>query len=234
MTGSFDVEMTADFSAHDDVNSGGWIRVRSGRTVNPLTATPEDIELEDIAHALAMMCRFNGHSEIFYSVAAHSVMVSYLMAASLHSQNVSDPALVMWALLHDAAEAYLADIPTPLKRHTWMRFSHEDLLEKFGVSEARLLNVIVQALAPTILDRYPVEPVAVKHPDMQALKAEAIAFMGGVETANAWGLESIEVPKRFTIDKRIASVAAPEHARQMFINRFRELEFTLKEQAKSE
>lgn len=60
--------------------------------------------ITDIAHALSLITRFNGHIEERYSVAQHSVYCSY---------KCSNP---MWGLMHDAAEAYVGDIPTPLKR----------------------------------------------------------------------------------------------------------------------
>jgi len=64
----------------------------------------------DIAHALAHLCRFNGQCRTFYSVAQHCCLV----ADYLHSQT-SDLDVVRWGLLHDAAEAYIGDMPSPLK-----------------------------------------------------------------------------------------------------------------------
>jgi hypothetical protein len=65
--------------------------------------------INDIAHALGMNCRFNGHTEYFYSVAEHSLLVADLMSIC----QLGDP---REGLLHDAAEAYLTDVPSPWKQ----------------------------------------------------------------------------------------------------------------------
>lgn len=82
-----------------------WIQTYTGRAFTPLTPRVEDIDLLDIAHALSNQCRFAGHTIHFYSVAEHSVYVS----------RVVPPELAPLALLHDAAEAYLVDVPRPIK-----------------------------------------------------------------------------------------------------------------------
>jgi hypothetical protein len=74
----------------------------AGRMVDLLRPDPEQIELIDIAHALARITRFTGHGDQCFTVAQHSVMVH-------------DLARVPWALLHDAAEAYIGDVSSPLK-----------------------------------------------------------------------------------------------------------------------
>lgn len=86
-----------------------WTQTFSGRAVDIFDPDPKQIIIEDVAHALSMICRFNGHCLRFYSVAEHSVLVAY-RAMAHHQRQYADPVprrFVLWALLHDAAEAYL-------------------------------------------------------------------------------------------------------------------------------
>jgi hypothetical protein len=78
----------------------------TGRAFDPLNPNPALIDIEDIAHALSMSCRYGGHVNRFYSVAEHSVLVSYAVS----------PENALWGLLHDASEAYIADIVRPAKK----------------------------------------------------------------------------------------------------------------------
>ena len=82
-----------------------WIQTYSGEVFSPEYPTEDTINLEDIAHALSMICRFNGHCAQFYSVAEHSVYVSRFVSLEL----------AMWGLMHDAAEAYISDLARPVK-----------------------------------------------------------------------------------------------------------------------
>jgi 5'-deoxynucleotidase YfbR-like HD superfamily hydrolase len=82
-----------------------FIRTFTGKKFDYLTASVDDIDIEDIANALSNVCRFNGHLPEFYSVAQHSVLCSLIVPVE-HAFE---------ALMHDAAEAYVQDIPDPLK-----------------------------------------------------------------------------------------------------------------------
>lgn len=82
-----------------------WIQTYTGRKFFPLDPVIESIDIADIAHALSMMCRYGGHCDRFYSVGEHSVLLSRCVPQEL----------ALWALLHDASEAYLVDVPSPLK-----------------------------------------------------------------------------------------------------------------------
>lgn len=77
-----------------------------GILVNPLALRPDDVHIEDIAHGLANEARFAGHTRERYSVAEHCVRVSWVVPREL----------ALRALLHDASEAYLKDIPRPIKK----------------------------------------------------------------------------------------------------------------------
>jgi uncharacterized protein len=92
---------------------GPYLQTVSGRFVNPFDPDPEQLDPGDIARALANICRFGGHCRPFYSVAQHSVIVSELV-----EQRGGDVEDVFAALMHDAAEAYLGDMPHPIKHRS--------------------------------------------------------------------------------------------------------------------
>lgn len=82
-----------------------YIRLFSGRKFWPLDPSSEDVAIADIAHSLSHKCRYQGHTVVFYSVAEHCVRLSWL----------ASPENKLAALLHDAGEAYLPDVPRPIK-----------------------------------------------------------------------------------------------------------------------
>ncbi len=85
----------------------GATRTFTGQLFTYCPVRQESIRIQDIAHALSNICRFNGHTKEFYSVAQHSMLVAFQMPGT--------PEEKLAALLHDAAEAYVCDIPSPMK-----------------------------------------------------------------------------------------------------------------------
>lgn len=90
---------------------GDWINTWTGRKYFPLDPRVEEVALEDVAHALCMQCRFTGHCAFHYSPGQHALIVARVVAAL--GGTVDEQ---LWALHHDDAEAYLIDVPRPVKR----------------------------------------------------------------------------------------------------------------------
>jgi len=87
-----------------------WIETYTGRQVTPLRMTAGQVCIFDIAHALSNQCRFSGHVIEFYSVAQHCTIIAQAIL-----REFNEPTWALCGLLHDASEAYLVDIPSPLK-----------------------------------------------------------------------------------------------------------------------
>lgn len=112
-----------------------YIRTYTGKEFYPLDPDPEQIDIIDIAHALSNVCRYTGHLSSFYGVGDHSIYVSQI-------SSVEGKETALWGLLHDASEAYIADVARPVKHHPDFQFYRdaEDKLMKavcikFGLSE---------------------------------------------------------------------------------------------------
>lgn len=99
-------------TSDDRSESKAAISTRSGQELRPFDPRSRDVRLSDIAHATANVCRAAGQSRFFYSVALHSLYVSRELEA-----RGEPPRVQLYGLLHDASEAYVADVPGPLKRH---------------------------------------------------------------------------------------------------------------------
>lgn len=111
----------------EDLSPPNCIRTFTGKEINVFEPHSDMIDVRDVAHALSYHCRFGGHLPEFYSVAQHSVFAA----------NQVDDQYKLQALLHDASEAYLLDIPTPIKRRLGDYKEVEDNLmrviaQKFG------------------------------------------------------------------------------------------------------
>ena len=106
-----------------------YITTYTKKHFTPLTPVADNIDIRDIAHALSLMVRANGHFPEFYSVAQHSIHCAREAIA-----RKADPRMAILCLLHDASEAYIADITRPLKRN----------LEEYREAEYRLQTAIYE------------------------------------------------------------------------------------------
>ncbi len=115
------------------------ISTSSGRQVDIENPRPETIVIEDIAHALSFICRGCGNTKIFFPVARHCVYC----AQEARARGYSD-AVVLACLLHDASEAYMMDLPKPIK---------DNLLPQYRVYENAMLDCIYRKfLGRTLTD----------------------------------------------------------------------------------
>lgn len=96
----------------------------SGGRFWPLDPRPEDINIYDVAHSLAMSCRFNGHCIRFYSIAEHSC----------HIYDKTSKENKRWAILHDAPESFMGDMVNPLKK----------FMPNFRTAEDRIMDLICE------------------------------------------------------------------------------------------
>lgn len=87
-----------------------YLRTASGRKFPLINPSPSDIVLQDIAHALGNLCRFTGHTQRVYTVAEHCVLVALILREQGYNTETQ-----LLGLLHDAAEAYVGDLSSPLK-----------------------------------------------------------------------------------------------------------------------
>lgn len=106
-----------------------WIWTASGKQFSFTHPEPEQVCIEDIACALSKTCRYGGQINTLYSVADHCVNVAQYIKDTYYKV---PPKVLLAALLHDAAEAYVADVPSPAKR----------LLKDYQVLEDRVQSVI--------------------------------------------------------------------------------------------
>ena len=109
------------------------LTTRSGRKLDPLNITADDIDIEDIAYSLSMQCRFNGHCKNFYSVAQHSIRVAEAATGNPHHEKYR-----LELLLHDAAEAYIGDLITPIKR---LCVEYTDIEFRINLAIAKKFNL---------------------------------------------------------------------------------------------
>lgn len=168
------------------------IQLYSGKYFSPLNPDINQIDIEDIAHSLSMQCRFTGHCTKFYSIAQHSVLVS----RSSYKEDA------LYGLLHDASEAYLTDLSSPLKR--------TGQFENFINFEKRLQE--------TIYKRFGLRgevPTSVKVADLRLLATERRDLMK--ETIEDWNLPHP------AYEWRIEEGLSPKRAKKLFLEEFNKL-----------
>lgn len=178
---------------HDD----DFIETYSGKKVFVLNPTVDSIGILDIAHALSNICRYTGHSKKFYSVAEHSVHVANLCGVN-----------PLWGLLHDASEAYLMDIASPIKPH----------LANYKQLESNLMKVVCKRF--NLQEEMPQD---VKDADLIMLYLEAKKLMKS--RGRNWSCFrnlTIVDSNYEEVEKEIIGWH-PEQAKQKFIERFLEL-----------
>ncbi|AGC43293.1 hypothetical protein MYSTI_01964 [Myxococcus stipitatus DSM 14675] len=184
-----------------DARRGDWIQTYTLKQFWPLDPRPEDVDIQDIGHALSMQCRFTGHCHTFYSVAEHCVRVSE-RAGTLMQQIGGFSHDVMramqWGLLHDAAEAYLVDLARPVK--------HDESMAAYRRAERQVM-IAVRAKFGLVGGL----PDEVKDADNDLLWTEARDLFPSCHPAWTWRGEPLA--------ERIQPMTQPE-AKAAFLARF--------------
>lgn len=183
-----------------------WIVTAGGRRFPLRGATTRDLHVDDVAGPLSRICRFGGHVRSFYSVAQHCVLVSSLVhERALLSGAYPDACrlLVREALLHDATEAYLGDVVTPIKR----------MLPEYAKLEDPL-DALVRAKWGLPATPTPI----VKWADGVALAVEARALCAGAGHYHAF--VSPELADDPVAKERTVEPWAPPHAERAWRDTF--------------
>lgn len=181
----------------------GWMGTFHGGKFFPLDPRDADVNIKDIAHGLAMTCRYGGQCKRFYSVAEHCVHVS----------NMVDPKYALHGLLHDSAEAWLGDMPRPLK--------HQPEMKAFRDAEAAVEIVVARALG---LVWTPEIHAAVKEIDNRILADEVLQ------------LQPVPDMYKDVLEQKPLGITLhcwnPEHAEHIFMVRYLELTLAARTQTR--
>jgi 5'-deoxynucleotidase YfbR-like HD superfamily hydrolase len=186
-----------------------WQRMLSGRRLQILDPSPLDIEIEDIAHGLSFLARWNGQTtgEHPFSVAQHSLLVEEIFSKQFPKM---DNQSKLFALLHDSAEYVISDMISPLKTHLGM--TYETLDEKLTMAICIRFNI------PTT--KIKIIKKQVKLADKMAAWLEAIQLAGFSKKE-----ADILFGKQVSTEgfESYLSPATPFFVRKKFVNRFNEL-----------
>lgn len=161
------------------------LTTNTGKHVDLMNPDPSQFTITDIAFALSKLCRFNGQIKTFYSVAEHSMKVAEMLPKKYQLQG----------LLHDASEAYICDVPTPLKHL---------LGETYYAIERRIQGAIGTALGVELVDL----PEAVKKADMAVTVTERDHLRAVNNTS--WGdayENSLRYPNFQLLDRTLEQMA---------------------------
>ena len=174
-----------------------FVETRSGKRVSVTDPQPHQFDIKDIAYALSNTCRFNGHCSGFYSVAEHSVAVALRLPRNLR----------LAGLLHDATEAYLGDIPSPIKQY---------------LADYRQLEATFEA---AIVRKFDLELTAndwqqVKEADIDALFTEAHFLIPS--KGSDWAYFQGPVVHKVNYDLKPVCLP-PQHAFQLFMGLYYDL-----------
>lgn len=170
------------------------LQTYTGKVLQPLDPQPGDFDLKDIAWSLAHQCRYNGHTKMFYSVATHCILVSWFCP----------PDLKLCGLLHDASEAYLSDLPSPIKHR----------MPEYRAVEAQ----IEAAIAKQYGLPYPM-PAAVKAADDKVFQLEAALVMGG-EIERRYALPPSDERSMVETFIRYTSKCRPEEVYDLYLETY--------------
>ncbi len=192
-----------------------WIETFTGNRIDLLNPSPDDIDIVDIAQALSNLCRFTGHCSRFYSVAEHSMWVT----SAVHREDAGETVMLA-ALLHDATEAYVADLSRPAK-HALRALVKESKFasETPGLNEGSSYDVLGGRIARAIAQKFGLTtklPPLVKEMDTRILETERIVLMN----RNDWNLG---VEPVLLEEFRTTRIQTPAEVAVRFLKAFEEL-----------
>lgn len=185
-----------------------FMKTYTGKTFFVTEPERTDFNISDVAHALSNLCRFGGHTKHFYSVAQHAIMVSDIVG----SLTDNDPSLMLWGLMHDATEAYMIDLPTPIK----------NVMPQYRKREDKLMDLLIVAFKLPPHGEAKQLPEVVKKADRVALVTEARQLMR--RGVSDWSVEY----KTLKPYKVLISNMTPSEAKTAFLTRYSELLYKLK------
>lgn len=179
------------------VNGDAWIQTNSGISFSLNNPQVNQLSILDVVNSLSKICRFTGHTDSFYSVAQHCVLVSYF----------TKPENAFTALMHDFTEAYLGDVATPLK----------NLLPEYKELETKLWLVGVEKWG--LPEKIPED---VKEADKLLLNVEG-SLLFSKPIPCIWDMEEVGFVTSQLSGKAPVMPLEPREAKQLFIERYLEL-----------